>query len=108
MRYMTFFSLVVMLAIPAKVQGGGNTNVKFAMHVIASSTSLGCDDLVPADCDSINVDVSEQELLAADGYGYVLFLAYDADSLSGCEFSVAGWPSSRGASPANRPVRAGS
>ena len=62
------------------------------MHLIASSDSLGCDDLVPAACESINVDLSLEELFGADGYGYIALLAYDVEGITSVEFAPKGWP----------------
>jgi len=73
------------------------------MHLIASSDSLGCDDLVPAACESINVDLSIEELFAADGFGYVALLAYDVEGVTSVEFALDGWPSGRGAPPLTGP-----
>ncbi len=76
---------------------GENPSAKLAMHVVASSGYLDCEDLLPAACDSINVDVSVAEILAASGYGCVAFIAYDVEGITGVEFAVTGWPSGRGA-----------
>ncbi|MCK4548222.1 MAG: hypothetical protein KAW17_12365 [Candidatus Eisenbacteria sp.] len=76
---------------------GENPNAKLAMHVVASDQYLYCQELTPAVCESINVDVSIQEILAASGYGYIAFVAYDVEGLTGAEFAVSGWPSGRGA-----------
>ncbi|MCK4546482.1 MAG: S8 family serine peptidase [Candidatus Eisenbacteria sp.] len=67
------------------------------MHVVASDEYLYCPDLTPVACDSINVDVSIAEILAANGYGYVAFVAYDVQGITGAEFAVTGWPTGRGA-----------
>ena len=67
------------------------------MHLVASNQYLYCPGLTPASCDSINVDLSVAELMAAGGYGYIVLVAYDMESLSGLEFAIAGWPTGRGA-----------
>jgi hypothetical protein len=103
MRYSACFSLIASATLAATGLAEGSENAKVAMHLIASRDSLACEDLVPAGCDSINVDLSSEEVLDADGYGYVVFLAFDADSLSGGEFAVDGWPSGRGAPPKQGP-----
>jgi hypothetical protein len=82
---------------PQTSVAGENPNVKLAMHVIASADSLGWDDLIPAACESINVDISVEELLAAGGYGYIVLLAYDVEGITGIEFALSGWPTGRGA-----------
>ena len=92
-------TLGLLFAPPQICLAGDNPDVKLAMHLIASSDSLGCDDLVPAACDSINVDLSIEELFAADGYGYVALLAYDVSGMTSVEFALEGWPSGRGAPP---------
>ncbi|GEM_PF-243366 len=76
---------------------GENPSAKLAMHVVASSEYLDCGDLIPAACDSINVDASIAEILAAGGYGYVAFVAYDVEGVTGAEFAVTGWPTGRSA-----------
>jgi hypothetical protein len=67
------------------------------MHLVASDQYLDCSGFLPASCDSINVDLSVAEVLAAGGYGYVAFVAYDVDGITGAEFAVSGWPTGRGA-----------
>ena len=62
------------------------------MHIIASADSLGCEDLVPVECDPIDSDISVAELFAADGYGYIALLAYDVDGVTSVEFALDGWP----------------
>ena len=62
------------------------------MHVIASDEYLDCADLVPAACESINVDISVAELFEAGGYGYIALLAYDVEEITSAEFALAGWP----------------
>jgi hypothetical protein len=103
MRYSAGFGLFVLVSVAITGFTAGNGNVKLAMHLIASSDSLACDDLIPTDCDFINVDLSSKEVSDADGYGYVVFLAFDADSLYGAEFAVDGWPTGRGAPPKQGP-----
>jgi len=88
---------------PRTCLAGDNPNVKLAMHLIASSDSLSCDDLVPAACESINVDVSIEELFGAEGYGYIALLAYDVSGLTSVEFALDGWPLGRGAPPLTGP-----
>jgi len=88
---------ILTLAFAVPSVAGENPNAKLALHVIASSDSLGCADLMPAACESIESGVSEEDLLAADGYGYILLLAYDIDSITGVEFALDGWPTGRGA-----------
>ena len=78
MRWVMIASVVPGLMVQP-VTAAASGNIKFAMHVVATAESLGCNDLTPLSCDSINVDISAAELEASDGYGYVLFLAYDAD-----------------------------
>jgi hypothetical protein len=67
------------------------------MHLVAFEQYLDCTDLLPTSCDSINVDLSVAEVLAAGGYGYVAFVAHDVDGITGAEFAVTGWPTGRGA-----------
>jgi len=90
--FMCMFPLV-----PVASWAGENPDAKMAMHIIASEDSLGWNDLAPAACESINVDVSVSELFAEGGYGYVVLLAYDVEGISGVEFALDGWPTGRGA-----------
>jgi len=89
--------LCIALMSTAPAWGGENPSAKLAMHLVASSGYLDCGDLMPAACDSINVDVSVAEILAAGGYGYIAFVAYDVSGITGVEFAVDGWPTGRGA-----------
>jgi hypothetical protein len=67
------------------------------MHLVASDQYLDCSELTPTCCDSINVDLSVAEILAAGGYGYIALVAYDIEGITGAEFAITGWPSGRGA-----------
>ncbi len=60
-------------------------------------------DLASAACESINVDLSQQEIADADGYRYVVLVAYDIDSITGVEFALDGWPTGRGAPRISEP-----
>ena len=82
---------------------GENPATQLAMHLVASSEYLDCADLMPAACESINVDLSVEEVQAAGGYGYVVFIAYDVEGITGVEFALAGWPTGRGSPPLYQP-----
>jgi len=88
---------IVLLALPAISVAGMNLDAKLAMHVVASDQYLTWEDLIPAACESINVDLSVAELFAEGGYGYVVLLAYDVEGISAVEFALSGWPTGRGA-----------
>ena len=88
---------VVVPVMVTPVLAGENPNAKLALHVVASYDFLDCVELAPAGCESINVDVSLEELADADGYCYVVLVAYDVDSITGVEFALEGAPSGRGA-----------
>ena len=77
-------------APPQISYAGNNPNAKLALHLVASSDSLGCPELAPAACESINVDLSQEEIRDADGYGYLVLVAYDIDSITGVEFALDG------------------
>jgi hypothetical protein len=80
--------------------GGPNANVKLAMHVVASSAYLYCDDLqMDVAANGVNGSVTQAELDAVGGYAYVAFVAYDYERLSGVEWRVGGWPAGMGAPP---------
>ena len=97
MRKKIILAACLAMAAPLPSWGGNNPGAKLAMHVVPSSDFLGCADLLPSACDSINVDASIAEILAAGGYGYVAFVAYDVQGITGAEFVVTGWPTGRGA-----------
>jgi hypothetical protein len=96
-------ALCVVLAGILPAWAGENPSAKLAMHVVASNQYLDCADLMPAACESINVDISVGEVLAASGYGYIAFVAYDVLTITGAEFAVDGWPTGRGAPPLSGP-----
>ncbi|MCK4547723.1 MAG: hypothetical protein KAW17_09815, partial [Candidatus Eisenbacteria sp.] len=101
-RAISVLAAVLFLAsVPALAWAGPNPDVKLAMHVVATYDFLYCDDFAaalttPGDMDP---DVSQAELDAASGYAYVVFCAYDFDSVSGVEFQLSGWPTGRGTPP---------
>jgi len=97
-------AVALIVCLPGWVWAGGNSQGKLAMHVVASGDSLDWEDLVPAACESIHVDVSAAEIFEAGGHGYVVLLAYSVDAVSGVEFALSGWPAGRGAPVLNDPV----
>jgi hypothetical protein len=97
--------LVSLLVCPPPTSyAGSNLDAKLALHLVASAEYFDCPELAPAACESIDVDLSIEEILAAGGYGYVVLVAYDIESITGLEFAVAGWPSGRGAPPLTGPT----
>jgi len=85
-----------LLVIAGPVLAGQNSAGKLAMHLVASEEVLTCEDLLPLSCEAIDSDLSAAELQAANGYGYLAFIAYDVTSVKGVEFAVDGFPSGRG------------
>ena len=90
--------LAALLVCPPLISyAGDNPNAKLALHLLASEEYLDCPELMPASCESINVDLSIEEILGAGGYGYIVLVAYDIDAITGLEFALTGWPTGRGA-----------
>ncbi len=87
-------SLLLLWGVSASA--GENSAGKLAMHLVASEEYLDCSDLLPESCEAINCDLSAAELEAANGYGYLAFIAYDVTSVKGVEFAVDGLPTGRG------------
>ncbi len=88
---------VIVIGMVTPVLAGENPSAKLALHLVASSDSLGCAELAPSACDSISLEISAEDLAAADGYGFFALVAYDIDSITGVEFALDGWPTGRGA-----------
>jgi len=95
MKSACFCLAVVLSAAPAY---GQNEHGSLAIHLVASSEYLQCEDLYPPGmtCDDIDCDLSMAELEASGGYGYAAFVAYGTDEVSALEFYVVGWPTQSG------------
>ena len=86
-------TLAVLLAGVSPSAAGPNPEAKLAMHVLASSAYLTCDDL-EADlaANGLDASVTPAEMEAAGGYVYVALVVYDYTGVCGVEYSIGGWP----------------
>jgi hypothetical protein len=67
---------------------GENSDVRFAMHCVATSQYLYDLKDCPQDCDEIDWDLTRAELSMTGGYGIIFLIAYNVNAVAGIEYAL--------------------
>ncbi|MCK4547506.1 MAG: hypothetical protein KAW17_08715 [Candidatus Eisenbacteria sp.] len=79
-------AVLVLISQPAAA--GGNSDVRLAMHCVATNQYLYDLDECPQSCDEIDCDLTRQELAVSGGWGKIFLVAYNVDGIAGIEFAL--------------------
>jgi hypothetical protein len=98
-----------LMLVAAPVFAEPNQDTELAMHTVASYEYLYCPELSnfdpahpeyhPLDCAGIDNSATMEELALSYNYVYVVFMAYNFFCISGVEYCIDGWPTSRPVPP---------